>query len=96
MVCGLCGAVPNADGNTGDSCYISRGYDATTHFETTVGRHRFTPGPPRMYTDIGSGVYGYRVTIVQIGSICTDIGSDLDVQADIMKTRIETTYGFSA
>ena len=37
-----------------------------------------------MYTDIGSGVYGYRVRFIQIeGHICTDIGSDVAVQVEI-------------
>ena len=50
-----------------------------------------------MYTDIGPGVHGYRVRFVQIqGQIYTDIGSDVAVHVDSIKTRVERAYGFSA
>jgi len=50
-----------------------------------------------MYTDIGSGVYGYRVRIIQIqGQMYTDIGSDVAVQVDSIKPRVESAPGFRA
>jgi len=48
----------------------------------------------QVYTDVGLRVYGYRVRLVHIQvQNCADVGSDVGVQVDGIKTRVESAYG---